>query len=212
MQSDSLRILVLGATGGVGRHVTEQALDAGHQVTVLVRDPARLQVSHPDLRIEVGDATSPAALRGVVRGQDAVISAIGAPARNASRVRERSARALVAAMEAEGVQRLVMLSSHGIYESEGELSWVMRWLVIPFYLKNAFADHERQEAVVKEHDGLAWTLVRPPHLTDGEPGPVEHGLGPAASMSISRASVARFLVEQVASEQYVRAIPVVAAA
>ena len=212
MQPESLRILVLGATGGVGRHLTEQALAAGHQVTVLVRDRSRLSSTHPNLRVVVGDATSTEALAGVVRNQDAVLSALGAPGRNTSRVRERGAQALVEVMEAEGVRRLVMLSSHGIYESEAELPWFMRWVVIPLFLKPAFTDHERQEATVKARAALDWTLVRPPHLTDDGPGPVVHGVGPAASMKISRASVAQFMIEQVQSTEYIRAIPVVASA
>lgn len=208
----TLRILILGATGGVGRHVAERALLAGHQVTVLVRDASRLTLAHPALTVRQGDALDAEAVRAVVRGQDAVISVLGAPALNTDRIRERGARVLADAMEAEGVRRLVMLSSHGIFETADELPWHMRWLVVPLYLKRAFADHEGQETVIKGTD-LDWTLVRPPHLTDGPAtGRFEHGLGAdvARSMKIPRADVATFLLQQVSSDAYVRQTPVVA--
>jgi putative NADH-flavin reductase len=171
-----------------------------------------MPLAHPSLCVHVGDATDLVAVRRAVHGQDAVISALGAPPTSKARVRERGARALVSAMEAEGVRRLVMLSSHGILESADELPWSMRWLVVPLYLKRAFADHEAQETVVKGHPGLDWTLVRPPHLTDGKPtGTYRHGLGSevAASMRIPRADVAHFLLHQVPSRDYLHRTPVV---
>lgn len=75
-----MKITVFGATGGVGREVVRQALDAGHEVTAVVRDPARLPVpAHERLRVvTVADVTDPDAVLAVVGGQDAVVSALGA--------------------------------------------------------------------------------------------------------------------------------------
>ena len=72
-----MKLLVLGGTGGTGRHVVTQALDAGHDVTVLARDRARAGVQHERLRLVEGDVKNIAALGDAMRGQDAVISAIG---------------------------------------------------------------------------------------------------------------------------------------
>lgn len=41
-----MRLAVFGATGGTGRQLVEQALAQGHEVTAVVRDPARLPVEH----------------------------------------------------------------------------------------------------------------------------------------------------------------------
>ena len=72
-----MRIAVFGATGATGRRVVEQALEAGHEVTALVRDPAALGVRHPRLEVVVGDIGQARRVEDVVRGQDAVISALG---------------------------------------------------------------------------------------------------------------------------------------
>ena len=71
-------------------------------------------------------------------------------------------------MQAEGVRRLVVQSSHGIGETSHELPWLMRSFIVPLYLKAVFLDHEHQEAVVRASD-LDWTLVRPPHRSNGKP-------------------------------------------
>lgn len=198
MSSSPLHIALFGATGGTGSLVLRQALDAGHRVTALVRDPKRLQLTHPRLSPVVGSVLDPDRVVHTVQGVDAVVCALGAPPRSGSSIREQGTRLIVEAMEATGVRRLVVQSSHGIGETADELPWLMRWLIVPFYLKGAFEDHERQEAVV-HGSSLDWTLIRPPHLTDGEPARAlasAHVFDPAKmTMKIARTDVARFLIE-----------------
>lgn len=199
MSSTPLRLTLIGATGGTGSHVLQQALDAGHHVTALVRTPSKLGITQDRLTVVEGSVLDPSATERAVRGADAVICALGAPPSSRDRIRERGTKALVDAMAAAGTRRLVVQSSHGIGETAHELPWVMRWVIVPLYLKRAFADHEAQEAVVRA-SGLDWTLVRPPHLADTEPAPaLAHGpdFDPARmTMSIARADVARFLLAQ----------------
>ncbi|MEZ4237473.1 MAG: SDR family oxidoreductase [Myxococcota bacterium] len=199
-------LLVLGATGGTGRHLVDQALAAGHTVTALVRDPQRLP-ARPGLRLVRGDATDAARLDEVVPGHDAVLCAVGAPARDAGRVRERSAAALVPAMQRAGVRRLIVLSSYGVAETRAHLPWIMRWLVVPLYLGRAFADHEAQEQVVRD-SGLDWTLVRPPHLHDGprrDRTRVDFAPDdPTVQPKLSRADVAAFLLAQLDDRTHLR--------
>lgn len=214
MQVQPTKLLIIGATRGVGHQLVQQALEAGHEVSVLVRDPARLQVRHPRLHVHTGDATRLEDVRRAVRDQDGVLSALGAPATSREAVRERGARALAEAMATEGVRRLVMLSSHGVGETFAELPWFMRWLVVPLYLKRAFADHHGQEEVIRDTD-LDWTLVRPPHLRDGPgTGAYVHGFGAAVveRMKIARADVAAFMLAQLGDDTYLRQAPAVCAA
>ena len=73
-----MRITVFGATGGVGGLVVRQALDAGHKVTAVVRDPARFRVSHPALEVAaVPDLADLDRLRSTVEAADAALSGIG---------------------------------------------------------------------------------------------------------------------------------------
>src|SRR5882757_3624950 len=75
-----MNIVVFGATGATGKQVVEQALAGGHHVTAFVRDPSKVQLDHPHLRLEAGQVTADQkAVTATVAGHDAVISALGNP-------------------------------------------------------------------------------------------------------------------------------------
>lgn len=215
MSTSPLHIALFGATGGTGSLFLRQALEAGHHVTALVRDARRMRLAHPRLTLVVGSVLDHERVVQTVQGVDAVVCALGAPPRSGSRIREQGTRVIVQAMHATGVRRLVVQSSHGIGETAQELPWLMRWLVAPLYLKPVFDDHERQEAVV-HGSSLDWTLIRPPHLTDGEPASALAS-GPAfdpatMTMKIARTDVARFLLQQVEATPATRETLVVSTA
>jgi putative NADH-flavin reductase len=199
-------VLIVGATGGTGAHLVERALEEGHRVTALVRDPARLVRSHTDLRVARGDVLDREALGGAVRGHDAVLCALGAPAASREEVRTRGTANLVEAMEAEGVPRLVCMTTLGIGDSRPLLPPLMKFVIVPFVLKRAFEDHLAQEERVRQST-LDWTLVRPGHLTNGPAtGRFREGFGADARvrLRISRADVADFMVRQLQSDRYSR--------
>lgn len=204
-----MKLLIAGATGGTGRQLLTQALAAGHAVTALVRDVGRLRLSDPALTVIQGDVCDPTAAAQAVAGQDAVMVCLGAPALSRSTVRADGTRVLVQAMEAAGVRRLVCLSVLGIGDTKAQMPFFVKYLLVPFYLRRAFADHEGQEAAVRA-SGLDWTLVRPPFLTDGPAvGGVQHGFDDldGLSLKISRADLAAFMLDQLADDRYVRATP-----
>jgi putative NADH-flavin reductase len=74
-----MNITVLGAAGGTGMQVVQQALAAGHSVTALVRSPEKMPVTDPHLRVAQGDATDQASVTRALEGADAVISTLDAP-------------------------------------------------------------------------------------------------------------------------------------
>ncbi len=106
-----MKLTLLGATGPTGQRVLDQALKAGHQVTALVRDPARLP-QRQDGRVTVvtGDATRTEDLKQAISGSDAVLSALGPGKDFKSDLASRTARALVPAAGATDVTRVVVLS------------------------------------------------------------------------------------------------------
>lgn len=200
-----MNVAVFGGTGGTGRLVLEEARSRGHAVTVVARDPSKLQVE--GVTVVVGDATDAGVVRRALAGQDAVISTIGAPASERRPVREDATRRQVEGMAMAGVSRLVSLSSFGVGDSARDLPWFVRYLVVPLYLRRAFADHDRQEALIRS-SGLDWTVVRPPFLTDGpRTATARVGVGApprGVRMQASRADVARFLVDQLDDRAYLR--------
>src|SRR6476646_2300821 len=107
MEGYPMNLVVLGATGGTGRLVVEQALAAGHTVTALVRSPEKLAVVDPKLHVVAGQATDPSAVARALDGADALISTLG----GGGSVISDSTRAIVEAANKAGVSRVVLLSS-----------------------------------------------------------------------------------------------------
>ena len=207
-----MKVIVFGATGGTGRELCAQALAAGHDVTAYARDPSKLDdLQHEPLRVIAGDVLDPDGVEKAVEGQEAVLSAIGAGA-GRSTVREVGTRTIVEAMEKTGVRRLISLSSMGVGDSRASLDFFTRYVVVGIFLRHAFADHERQEALLRE-SSLDWMIVRPPHLIDGpRTGTYQHALVgnlPPLRGKLSRADLADFMLKQLEDDTYLRRAPVV---
>jgi len=154
-----MKITVVGGSRGTGAELARQALAAGHEVTVVSRSGAAPEGA----RAVEADATSAASLAEAVSEADAVIVTVGA-ARGTKKQRTAVTRAVVEAMVAAGVRRLVVQSSAGAGESARHLPAALRGFM-RLVLASAIKDHEEQEAVAQD-SGLDWTLVRPSGLTD----------------------------------------------
>src|SRR5690606_954434 len=144
----SLNIAVSGATRGIGREVVKAALEDGHHVTVLVRNPGRLAVRHERLRIETGDALDPDAVARVVEGQDVVCDCLGT--KNVfkkvtlfSRAAENLARAL------KPQQLLIAVTGVGAGDSKGHGGFFYDRLVLPLVVRRIYADKDRQEEIIR---------------------------------------------------------------
>ncbi|MFI0466779.1 MULTISPECIES: NAD(P)-dependent oxidoreductase [Saccharopolyspora] len=162
-----MRITIFGATGGTGKHLLEQACAAGHEVTAVVRDPARLAHDHPGLTVVTADVMDPAAIRPHVAGRDAVISAIGSRDLKPSTIQTDSTRSILDAMAAAGARRFLVVSNCGML-SDGD-GPVIKHVVKPILwriLRNPWTDMGHMEEVVRA-SGLDWTIIRPPQLTNG---------------------------------------------
>jgi putative NADH-flavin reductase len=199
-----MRITVFGATGGTGRHVVEQALDAGHQVTAVVRDPARLGVAAADgLTVVTAQLDDRAAVGRAVEGADAVVDTLGPPRTGPTTVRTDAASVIIAAMREAGVRRLVVVSAAGAH-TEGDGPFI-RFAVKPvlgYILRHAFADMHAMEEIVQA-SGLDWTIVLPPQLTDGpRTGRVRRRVGGnvRGSYRITRADLAAAVLQAVTDD------------
>lgn len=191
-----MKILVVGATGALGREVLAEALRCGHDNAALVRDRRRAALEDSIETIE-GDVLRAASLARAVSDRDAVICALGTPSpRQPSTLLRAGTKNLVAAMREQRVGRLVCVTLLGVGGSRTHASFVYRELILRA-LAPMVPDKEAQEQVVRE-SGLEWTLVRPPRITgtgardrvrvlhEGDPGRVGH---------VARADLASFLVE-----------------
>ncbi|WP_280266279.1 NAD(P)-dependent oxidoreductase [Nocardia wallacei] len=203
-----MRIAVFGASGTIGRLVVEQALARGHEVTAYSRSAENITKTHERLRIAEGDVLDPAAVQRAVAGQDAVVVTLGAGRKGV--VRAEGTRTVIEAMTRTGVKRLVCMSSLGVGDSRPNLNFVWKYLLFGMLLRQAYADHGRQEDYVKGSD-LDWTIVRPSAFTDGPAtGTYRRDLSASEkglALKISRADVAAFLVEQVTDSTYLHRTP-----
>jgi putative NADH-flavin reductase len=158
----SMRLFILGATGGTGRELVDQALKRQHRVTAFVRTPQKLGAPREGLTVLEGDPLSPQALEATLTGHDAVLSAIGPPGSGRTTVTRDSAQAALAAMRATGVRRLLTLSVAVLFHDGGWLAAFLR----KTFLRDIADDAVEMERVVTASD-LDWTIVRPPRLTSG---------------------------------------------
>ena len=200
-----MNVLIFGATGGTGQQLVEQALAQGHSVTAFARTPAAITTQHPNLHVAQGDVLDYSTVVAAMHGQDAVLSALGAPGMHRSLVRSEGTRHILRAMESTGVQRLICLTTLGMGDSKNDLPPLYRYLLVPFFLRRAFADSERQECLIRESN-VAWTIARPAELTDGpRTGIYQQGFSATAKglrMKIARADVADFMLRQLHEPTY----------
>ncbi|MFA3838656.1 MULTISPECIES: SDR family oxidoreductase [Streptomyces] len=196
-----MRITVFGATGGIGQEIVRQALASGHQVTAVVRDPARFTVTGAGLEVFRADVRDPAALRPAVAGRDAVLSGLGARRRADAGIAAELTRSVLGAAEAEDVRRLLVVSAAPVGPEPERSPLVDRAMigVINSLLKPVYDDLRAMEGELAA-SATDWTSVRPPKLTNkpltGTYRTVVGG-NPRSGRSISRADVAHAMLAMI---------------
>ncbi|WNV86942.1 NAD(P)H-binding protein [Umezawaea sp. Da 62-37] len=191
-----MKIIVFGATGGVGGHVVRQALDAGHRVTAVVRDPSRFDQRHPSLSVlTVPDLSALPDLEAC----DAVLSGVGPRGRKDGPVASTAVRGILRAMAAADIRRLVAVSAAPVGPVPEDETFLNRRLLLPFIgavLRDVYADLTAMEQAMRD-SGVEWTAVRPPKLVD-KPVTREYrsvvGGNPRGGYSISRADTAHAML------------------
>ena len=158
-----MKIALFGATGKTGRLVLDRFLSQGHVVTVLVRTPAKLDIQHPNLHVHKGDALIAEDVTTIVRGQDAVVSTLGARSLKPDPICSVAVSTITSAMTQVGVKRFVSLSGVALGEKPGFVMTIIRQLL----LKNVYADAIESDAIIQRTDH-EWTIVRPYRMTGGQ--------------------------------------------
>lgn len=207
-----MRILIVGASKGIGLESTRQALSAGYHVRALARSATSIALSDARLEKVQGDALIQEDLEAALAGVDAVVVTLGVGLGELFKpvhLFSDATRVLIAAMKTKGVNRLICITGFGAGDSHASISPLQR---VPFKIifGRAYDDKSRQEELIKK-SGLDWTIVRPGVLLNGprtgrykvlrDPSEWRNGI-------ISRANVADFLVRQIVDRAFVHASPV----
>lgn len=185
-----MRLFLLGATGGTGSAIREQATRRGHVVTAFGRSAANDRV---------GSAVDASVLGDAVKGHDAVLSAIGGGLISTT-IRTDSARAVLDAMQRSGIRRFIVMSST-LNEA------TLRSRILSHTLLYAPAKDQRSmEAIVTASDA-DWTIIRPPLLTNGPlTGNAQLTDTNTGRASVSRADVAKLMIDLAESSNHKRQI------
>lgn len=203
-----MKLTIFGATSGTGKHLVEQALQAGHEVTAFVRDPSKLPFTNGRLNVIAGDALNPAQVESAVKGSDGVLSTLG-PKGKPMVMAAESTKNIVSAMEKHGVKRLVVVSVAGVAVPQDKRGFNLVSSLIKWFIKDVFLDRETQLGVLASSK-LDWVVLRVPRLTD-EPakGSVNAFFGnPSPSMKVTRADTADFMLQQLTSDRWLRQAPI----
>lgn len=208
----NMRVLIIGASKGIGLETTRQALEAGYHVRALARSASTIDISNSKLEKVSGDALIYRDVEAAVVGIDAAIVTLGVglgELLRPVRLFSDATRVLIASMKTQSVKRLIGVTGFGAGDSRASIGCFQR---VPFQIifGHAYDDKSRQEELIRE-SALDWTIARPGVLTGGprtgryqplcEPSQWRNGI-------ISRANVAEFLVRQVKDLTYICKAPV----
>lgn len=195
-----MKIIVFGATGKTGEHVCRLAVEQGHEVTAFTRSAGKVDTSTQNLRVAMGDVMDCTAVAAAVGGQNTAIVVLGSNGLRDKTTLAAGTRNIVDGMTQKGTKRLIVLSAAGVGDSWGQIPLLAK-VMFKTMLRNVYADHTEQEAVVKG-SGLDWTIVRAAILKD-DPASGKYTVGNSGKVGqINRADVAAFLVEQVDGSGY----------
>ena len=203
-----MNILVLGATGRTGRLFAQAAVAANHQVTAIIRDKSKSTM--PKIKFLEGSPTDGELLEKALQGMDAVVVSL-----NINRTSDNpfakvvspltlisdTIKALIPAMEKNGVKRIISVSASGVGDSWKDMPLFVRWFIRSSNIMRAYEDHDRQEKALRQSD-LEWTIVRPVMLNDKDVDAYKATIGKPSGVSISRKGVAKFILDALESGKY----------
>jgi putative NADH-flavin reductase len=207
-------VAVLGASGRTGRIFVQEAVRRGHIVKALIRDLNRGHDFPTGVKVIQGDATDESSLQQLIEGADVVVSLLGQAKGSSSDLKEKSTRLSLSIMQRKGVKRFLRLASAPIgVPGEGDNRTGGQKLVAGLMklLDGAKVDDELKASEDVRHSSVEWTLVRAPILTDTPyPGKYQvSSLGRKSGRKVSRATIARFILDEIENGKYIRKSPLV---
>lgn len=217
-----MKILLLGATGRTGKWILEEAIGRGHTVHALVRNPAKVKLSNGRLTLFEGTPTDIYALEKAMQGCEAIISAINisrtndfpwSPLRTPKDFLSSSMKTIIPLTQKHSIDRIIITSAWGVAETRKDIPGWFRWFIEHSNIRYPYDDHAVQEALLKAST-LNWTCVRPVGLTNSKKDKaitVTLNKTPKPALMIPRRMVAKFMMDVLEKDLYVKQLPVISA-
>lgn len=203
-----MKVIVFGASKGLGREVIAAGLAAGHQLSAFARNPDRIDITDENLRLIRGNVLDAEAVTKALRNHDAAVCTLGLPTKQAlgvrrSKVLSKGTENIVAGMRQQQVTRFICETAIGTGDSAADCTPLARF-AFRAVLGYMFREKDRQEALTRA-SGLDWTIVRPTALTHGpatEQAQIAEHLPAGILTQVSRKDVARWIVGELNSNQW----------
>ncbi len=215
-----MRILLLGASGRTGKHILETALQQGHIVHALVRNEQKIRLAHPNFLLFEGTPANKQSLAAAMQGCEAIINALNisrksdwpwAGLRTPKDFLPVVAQHIIELAPAHSIHRYIFISAWGVAETKKDIPGWFRWMIDNSNLRYPYQGHEQQEKLVQQ-SSLIFTAIRPAGLTNfkkKKPVTVSQDNHPKPKLTISRRSLAAFVLEVLEKNLYKREYVVV---
>ena len=209
-----MKVVIFGATGGIGKWALKHALERGHEVTAFVRSPQKVKIQHDCLALFKGDVTRREDYMEALKGQEAVIWCIGMPLSKTDKgfTTVDAHRYLIEAMQANGIKRVIDWATPSLHSERDKWS-IATFVPLMAGLTLLREGHNQFIAYSKMYKeaNLDWTIVRFCMPTDNPyTGKVNVGFGEKhIGMAISREDIGAFMVSQLNSNEFIHQMPIV---
>ena len=211
-----MKIVLWGSTGLTGREVLYQALEGGHEVKAVARNPRMIEVEHANLAVVQGDALNFQSVQEAVAGGEVVISTLGsgatfAKARKPTTIYSEGFANIVAAMRKHNIRRFIALLSVGTVDDPYE-PFIHKWMIRPL-IRATYDDMRKAENFLAGCDDLGWIVIRPMRLLNtSRTGKYRTAVDvlPLGGVGISRADLAEFILKQLYTDEHLRSYVTIA--
>ncbi|KAJ8026508.1 Flavin reductase (NADPH) [Holothuria leucospilota] len=207
-----MKLAILGATGGTGLCLVQQALDEGHEVVAIMRNTSNYSIDHEKLKVVNGDIFSVDSLVSHFKGCDVVMSCLGTRTWFYVTIYSDTINVIIEATRKAGISRFIVVTSWCTSDNPKDRGpFLMEWVFKTTFLRSVLRDMAKQEQVIGSCSDINYSVVRPPLLTD-EPvtdkefkTEIDRLHVPGVGYSkIPRADVARFMLKCLKTDKYDR--------
>ena len=209
MQQSSI-IAVIGGTGKAGKYIVNQLIQRGFYLKLLLRNPEKFIIQSPQIEIIQGDVKDYDTVLSLIKGTEAVISALGLgqPASETS-IFSQATTNILQAMNACNMLRYIVITGINVNtpfdKKSSKTQFATDWMYINY--PNSTANKQKEYDLLLASN-IDWTLVRLPLIeqTD-EVGEVQISLEDCLGDKVSATNLANFLIDQLNDETYINKSP-----